>query len=335
MRNRRFLMKLNEHDIQRYCKNKPQVTLTIATHEKGDDDIRSFGCNGVALKTEGRSYEVGSVSKVILATLLAKCLEEGLLNLNDTVDRYIDLPSEYSYPSILQLATHTSGYKDPALFESKLDALSWSIASTRKLANPFDSFGSEWLVDSIIKDACKPRKKEGRFLYSNFGYSVLGYTLSRIVGSTYQDYITAYIREELGLSSTSCYSEKLPMIHGFKKGHDLGNWTWSDDSAYAPAGCICSNAADLLSFAKMNLYDEKSFVKYSHRKQASDRFVDIGLGWMIEKKDDIIWHNGRTGMFHTFLAFSKKRERAVVLLSNCISSLSWSEDGIALSIIRS
>lgn len=328
-------MRLNESKIQRYCKNKPHVTLTIATHEKGVDDIKSFGSNGVTAKPESRSYEIGSVSKVILSTLLAKCLEEGLLSLDDTIDRYIDLPSGLAYPSILQLATHTSGYADPDLFESKLDALSYSLASSRKRINPFGSFGSDWLIDSIIEASCKPRKKEGRFGYSNFGYSVLAYALGQVMGARYHDYITSYIREDLGLPSTSCSSKEFPMVHGFKKENDLGNWTWPDDSAYAPAGCICSDATDLLAFAKMNLYDEKSYLRCSHRKQASDKFIDIGLGWMIEKDDDIVWHNGRTGLFHTFLAFSKKRERAVVLLSNCIKSLAWPEDSMALSIVRS
>ncbi|WP_139653300.1 serine hydrolase domain-containing protein [Raoultibacter phocaeensis] len=327
-------MVLNEKDIRKYCKDKPRVILTIATHEKGIDEIRSFGNNGAPVTPETRSYEIGSISKVVLSTLLAKCLEEGLLSLNDTIDRYIDLPPECSYPTILQLATHTSSYADPDLFDSKLAALSWSFSSSKKQFNPFARFGSNWLIDSIVKASRKPRKTEGRFRYSNFGYSVLGRTLGEAMNSAYYDYITSYIREDLGLSSTSCNSNEFPMVHGFKKDNDLGNWIWLDDSAYAPAGCICSTAADMLAFAKMNLYDEKSYLTYSHQKRASDKHLDVGLGWILEKDDDIIWHNGETGLFHAVLAFSKKRERAVVVLSNCITSMLMPEDALALSIIK-
>lgn len=335
MANRRFSVQISDKDIRRYCRNKPCVALTVATHEKGIDDIRSFGCGGIATNTEGRSYEIGSISKVILSTLLAKCLEEGLVSLDDAIDRYICLPSELAYPTVLQLATHTSGYVDPDLFDTKRDAFSYVLSSRKKQFNPFNGFGSDWLVDAIVDASRKPRKAEGRFQYSNFGYSVLGYVLGRVLGGSYYDYITSYIRKDLGLSTLSRSSEESPMVHGFKKETDVGNWIWPDDSAYAPAGCICSDAADMLSFAKMNLYDEKSYLTFSHQKLVSDKFLDIGLGWMIEKDDDIVWHNGRTGSFHSFLAFSKRRERAVVLLSNCTKYLAWPEDKIALSIMKS
>lgn len=328
-------MLLNEKDIQKYCKNKPHVILTVATHENGIDDIRSFGDNGTPVEAETRSYEIGSISKMFLSTLLAKCLEDGVLRLEDTIDRYIDMPSGLSYPTIFQLATHTSGYVDPDLFDSKLAALSWSFSSSMKRYNPFADFGSDWLVDAIVEASRKPRKKEGRFRYSNFGYSVLGLTLGQALGSTYRDCMTSYIGEDLGLSSTSCSADEFPMVHGFKKDNDLGNWVWPEDCAYAPAGCICSTAADMLAFAKMNLYDEKSYLAYSHQKLASDKHVDTGLGWILEKDDDIVWHNGQTGTFHTFLGFSKKRGRSVVLLSNCIKGVLMPEDILALSIIKS
>lgn len=328
-------MQLNENKIQKYCKNKPHVTLTIATHERGVDDIKSFGNNGISITPESRCYEIGSISKVVLSTLLAKCVEENLLNLDDTIDQYIDLPSGSTYPTILQLATHTSGYVDPNLFDSRLDVLSYAFSLRKKQFNPFADFGSDWLVNSIVEASHGPLKMEGRFLYSNFGYSVLAYTLGQVLGYKYYDYINSYIREDLGLLSSSCGSKEFPMVHGFKKENDFGNWGWPEDSAYAPAGCICSDATDLLTFAKMNLYEEKSYLRYSHQKQASDKSHDIGLGWIIEKDDDIIWHNGRTGSFHSFLGFSKKRQRVVVLLSNCMKYLAFPEDKIALSIMKS
>ena len=111
-------MRIDEATIRKYCKNKPHVALTIATHEKGVDAVRSYGDDGVSVAPETRAYEIGSISKIFLSTLLAKCVEEGELSLDDTIDRYIDLPSACVYPSILRLATHTSGYVDPALFDT-------------------------------------------------------------------------------------------------------------------------------------------------------------------------------------------------------------------------
>lgn len=205
-------MHLDENDIRKYCTSKPHVVLTVATHEKGVDDVRSFGSDGVPIAPENRSYEVGSISKVLLSTLLAQCLEEDLLRLDDTTDRHIDLPSGCSYPTILQLATHTSGYADPDLFDSKLDALSYVFSSGKKQDNPFDSFSSDWLIDAVIEASRKPRK-EGRFQYSNFGYSVLGHALGQAMDKRYFDCIATYIKEDLGLLATSCNSRDLCMVH--------------------------------------------------------------------------------------------------------------------------
>ena len=324
-------MQIEEKSVRTYCRNKPRIVLTIATHEKGLDTIRSFGSNGAPVPPEARSYEIGSISKVFLSTFLAKCLEEGAVSLDDTIDRYIDLPGGLAYPSILQLATHTSGIIEPKLFNSVFDELCWVFAPSKKRTNYFADLWADWLVES----SRKPRKNEGKFRYSNFGFSVLGYTLGKALGCTYRDYMTSYIENDLGLLSTSCNMEELDMVHGFDKETDYGNWEWPEDSAYAPAGCLCSNAADVLSFAKMNLYDEKSFLTLSHQERVSQKAGTIGLGWIIEKERDIVWHNGRTGFFHSFLAFSKSKERAVVLLSNCPSRLGLAEDELALSIMKS
>lgn len=328
-------MQIDEKAVRKYCKNKPCLALTIATHENGFDTIRSFGNNGDPIPPETRGYEIGSISKVFLSTFLAKCLEEGAVSLNDTIDRYIDLPRGLAYPSILQLATHTSGITELKLFNSVFGELSWYFSPSKKQTNFAAEVKSDQLADMIAEPSRKPRKNEGRFRYSNFGFSVLGYTLGKALGSTYRDYMTSYIKNDLKLLSTSCNMEELNMVHGFDKETDYGNWQWPDCLAYAPAGCLCSNAADTLSFAKMNLYDEKSFLTLSHQERVSQKAGTVGLGWIIEKDSDIIWHNGRTGFFHSFLAFSKSKGRAVVLLSNCPSKLGLAEDGLALSIMKS
>ena len=328
-------MRLHKDEIQKYCKNKPNITLSIAMHEKGIDSIQSFGNNGVVITPETRAYEMGSISKVILSTFLAKCLENEVLTLDDTIDQYIDLPSGITYPSIGELATHTSGYKrNPNLFTSPLKAISYLFFSDKKQSNPLTQFDIEWLVDTVVGISQKSRKN-GRFQYSNFGFSVLAYVVGKALGSAYCDYITSYINDDLSLSSTSYDSEKIAMVHGYKKDTNYGNMKWPEASAYAPAGCICSTAADMLNFAKMNLYDEKSYLTFSHQKQVSDKSFDVGLGWIIEKDNDIIWHNGRTSMFYSFLAISKSKEQAIVLFSNCISGSGLSEEKLNLSLLRS
>ncbi|MCK9223308.1 MAG: serine hydrolase [Limnochordia bacterium] len=46
------------------------------------------------------------------------------------------------------------------------------------------------------------------------------------------------------------------------------------------------------------------------------RMDAVGIGWMIDEKNGLIWHNGGTSVFNSYLAFDKRRRIGVVILSN-------------------
>lgn len=43
---------------------------------------------------------------------------------------------------------------------------------------------------------------------------------------------------------------------------------------------------------------------------------EIGMSWIIDKENDIIWHNGGTGDYNSYIGFNLETETAVVVLSN-------------------
>jgi CubicO group peptidase (beta-lactamase class C family) len=48
-----------------------------------------------------------------------------------------------------------------------------------------------------------------------------------------------------------------------------------------------------------------------------DMHIDsVGAAWIIDKHNDIIWHNGGTGHFNSYLGFDQSKKIAVVVLSN-------------------
>ena len=49
---------------------------------------------------------------------------------------------------------------------------------------------------------------------------------------------------------------------------------------------------------------------------------EIGMSWIIDKENGIIWHNGATGVHTSYLGFCPEKNTAVVVLSN----LSQEED---------
>lgn len=42
----------------------------------------------------------------------------------------------------------------------------------------------------------------------------------------------------------------------------------------------------------------------------------VGMTWMLDDKNDIVWHNGGTSNFNSYIGFTKDRKKGVVVLSN-------------------
>jgi hypothetical protein len=42
----------------------------------------------------------------------------------------------------------------------------------------------------------------------------------------------------------------------------------------------------------------------------------VGMGWMIDEENGIVWHNGGTSNYNAYLGFDANKKVAVVILSN-------------------
>lgn len=59
---------------------------------------------------------------------------------------------------------------------------------------------------------------------------------------------------------------------------------------------------------------------------------EIALGWLVTKPsgDEIVWHNGGTGGYRSFLGFDKKTGAGVVVLSNTFTAAGVDDIGMHL-----
>jgi hypothetical protein len=109
-------------------------------------------------------------------------------------------------------------------------------------------------------------------------------------------------------------------------GHDarlqpVPNW---DFPTLAGAGALRSTANDLLTFLAANIGLEKSPLANSMaamippRRPTGMPNLEIALGWHIWTRDgrEIIWHDGGTGGYRTWIGFELKTRTGVVVLSN-------------------
>jgi CubicO group peptidase (beta-lactamase class C family) len=121
------------------------------------------------------------------AALLALLADDGALSLDDEVGRWLSAGPNGGI-TLRQLATHTSGL--PRLAPT-MDL------GTVDPANPYAGFGFERAEEGLRQATAAPG---GPWLYSNFGYHLLGLVLERASGQSYQALVTRRLLEPLAMT---------------------------------------------------------------------------------------------------------------------------------------
>ena len=263
-------------------------------------------------------FEIGSVTKVFTALALADMALEKLVALDDPLRKR--LPDSVKAPTrdgreitLENLSTHASGL--PRLGR-RLE-----LQAIRNPMNPYVRFSVDDLYADLAASslASTPGTK---YAYSNLGVGLLGHALARRAGVSYEELIERRICARLGMSET-----RITLSGSLKsrqaEGHDIdGNplppW---DFPALGGAGAIRSSVRDLVRFLEANLGLAKSplanAIQWTHKPR-----LDIGpdqaicLGWHLRKADGILWHNGQTGGYHSYVALRKDPPIGVVVLGN-------------------
>jgi len=290
-------------------KDNKDACITVGIVKDGQVSWKVYGENGKELPAELHTYEIGSLTKTFTAALVGKAAAEGKLDIDDQIDNYLPLPDGREYPTIRELLTHTSGYKG-YYFESPM------ISSFFKGRNDFYGITKEMVLHKAGK--LNMDKDNYGFTYSNFGFAVLGLVLEAVYDSDYAALVNHFAQDELGLGNTQISAQN----------GDLGKyWDWKADDAYLAAGALTSNITDMLSYAQMQLLEHPYFAE-CHRSLAvinasteayetmGIHMDEIGMAWIIDDKGGIIWHNGGTGNYNSYLGFRPETGTAVVVLSN-------------------
>ena len=261
-------------------------------------------------------FEIGSASKVFTSLLLSEMVLDGEVKLDDPAAKY--LPAGDTMPerggkqiTLIDLATHTSGLpRLPDNFHPK------------DMGNPYADYTTEQLYD-FLNHYTLTRDIGSKYEYSNLGVGLLGDLLANRSGKSYEAMLHGGITGPLDMTSTEV--TLTPALKArLAVGHDgqlkaVQNW---DLPALVGAGGIRSDANDLLTFLGAELGYVNTPLKPAMAAQLEPRrptgvpSLEIALGWHIFTKLDVIWHNGGTGGYRSFMAFDPKSGVGVVVLSN-------------------
>ena len=272
--------------------------------------------NGETPVDEHTIFEIGSITKIFTNLLLAQLVVDGTIDLDKPVADY--LPEGTKLPefegqaiTVFDLATHSSGLPSipPELAAADPD-------------NPYADYDAAKFY-AFLASYTLTRAPGAEFEYSNIGTSLLGKAISHVAGKPYAELVSERILTPLDMTETSIAVDD---FFAFAGGHNadrepVSHW---DLDVFSPAGAYRSTASDLAKFVaaasgQVSTPLDAAFAKMLERtRPAGSPSMTIGLGWMLLDGPDgqIVWHNGMTGGFNSFLGFDRTTKKAALVLSN-------------------
>ena len=190
--------------------------------------------------------------------------------------------------------------------------------------NPYADYTVEQLY-AFLSTHQLGRDVGAQYEYSNLGGGLLGHVLALRAGMSYEALVEARITRPLGMTSTGITLSP-GMRARLASGHTstlqpAPNW---DLPTLAGAGALRSTVNDLLLFASAAVGErstplEKAFARMlAVRHPTTAPALQIALGWHVftANNHDVVWHDGGTGGYRSFVGFDPAARTAVVALSN-------------------
>jgi len=293
----------------------PGLAVAVASREQlvwsasyGLADVE----NAVPVRTD-TMFRLGSISKPITATAVLQLAERGKLDLDAPIQRYVPTFPEKPWPVTPRLLlAHLAGIRHYKEGE---------FGSTRRYSAATEAL-------HIFRDDALSHEPGTKFLYTTYGYNLLGCAVEGASGQAFMDYVRANVFEPAGMF-TARDDDVLALIPHRAQGYvknaagELRNSGLADTSNKVPGGGMCATVEDVARFAMALqggvLLNRDSLVRMLSRQKTRDgKAVGYGLGFFLTEKDGIreAWHTGGQQRVSNVLYLQPDRRIAVVLLTN-------------------
>jgi CubicO group peptidase (beta-lactamase class C family) len=183
-------------------------------------------------------FRVGSTSKLFTWTAVMQLVEQGKIELDADVNRYLDFkipPRDGKPVTMRNIMTHTAG------FEETLKSL---IETDPSRLLTLQAIVKRWTPERIFPAGSTPA-------YSNYAAALAGYIVARVSGESFEDYIDRHIFAPLGMEHSS-FQQPLPkaLQAAMSKGYALASQPEKPYEliAVAPAGSLATTGSDIARF---------------------------------------------------------------------------------------
>ena len=275
------------------------------------------------LATPHTMYSLASISKPITATGLMILKERGLLDLDSPINNYLGEAKLKVWlgnsddVTARRVANHSSGLPLHYHF----------FCENENYPRP--------PMDETIRRYGNIVTIPGeKYQYSNLGYGILDYIISRLSGKSYADFMRQEVFLSLGMTRASVHvGSGLEKYQAIRYGFD-GKPISFYDFDHPGASAAYSSAHDLVRFGmfhlKEHLSDQKAILPDQTIEQMQQPTMPIGdssgygIGWRINENDmgyRSVSHTGGMGGVSTTLTLIPEERIAIVALANFSNSL--------------
>jgi CubicO group peptidase (beta-lactamase class C family) len=273
--------------------------------------------------TEHTMYSLASISKPMTATAMMTLVGAGKLNLDRPANEYLAAAKlqarigDASEATLRRIANHSSGLPLHYQFFYRDE--------------PYTPPSSD---DTILRYGNLVNPPGAVYQYSNLGYGILGYIVSRASGKSYEDYMREDVFQRLGLTRTAVgLPPQLERYQAVRYGED-GLPIPFYDFDHPGASAIYSSAHDLVRFGmfhlKEHLDDQQAILsdgaieEMQRPTMRTGPRAGYGIGWgTLDRADGyrVVSHTGGMGGVVTILNLVPSERLAVVVLANARTPL--------------
>ncbi|MBA8794160.1 CubicO group peptidase (beta-lactamase class C family) [Friedmanniella endophytica] len=273
-------------------------------------------------------FEIGSISKPLTGLLFADLIARGVVAPDDRLgDRLPGVTGRLAAVTLGQLASHTSGLPRTLTTGASIGRAWWG---TLTATNPHET-----TVADLISSAERTPLTAPPGTYSNAGFGLLGAALAATAGRPYPALLREWILGPAGMRDTlvPVSTDELTrrdLLGETASGRRSGPWL---GPALTPAGGVRSDIADMARLARGALTGDLPGAAAMTPTRPFQGRARIGWAWLtspspVDPASLVLWHNGGTGGFSSFLGADRRSGTAVVVLS--ASAVDVTERGFAL-----
>lgn len=263
--------------------------------------------------TPATLFRIGSVSKPFTAVAALQLMEEGKLDLEAEIQKYVSGFPQKKWPVTLrQLLCHQAGIRNYG---------SGEFDSTRHYAN---------LKEALQIFARDPLQQEPgtKYAYSTYGFNLAGAAVEAAAGEPFAEYVRRRILEPAGaerMQPDDVYRVIPYRARGYRAKSDgsVENCALADTSNKLPGGGWLATAADLARFGRAllagNLLKPETVqAMWTPQKLANGESTGYGMGWGLYRQESLLVaeHSGTQQGIKSHLLIVPERSLVIAVLTN-------------------